>query len=108
MVTPGPARVRFVELGTSALDPEVFAYLNCQDHNTCLAISWKCSNPLRVFFPQSSLRQERRNAVAFGKQPNFLLVVVDDMGWTDLGSFGGEIHTPNIDALAARGAKYRR
>ncbi len=37
------------------------------------------------------------------QQPNFLLVVADDMGWADLGSFGSEIHTPNLDALAAGG-----
>lgn len=36
-------------------------------------------------------------------RPNILLVVADDMGWTDLGSFGSAIETPNIDALAERG-----
>ncbi len=40
------------------------------------------------------------------KKPNFLLVVADDMGWTDLGSFGSEIETPNLDALAQRGVKF--
>jgi arylsulfatase len=39
-------------------------------------------------------------------RPNFLLVVVDDMGYTDLGSFGSEIETPNIDALAATGVRF--
>ena len=39
-------------------------------------------------------------------RPNFLLVVVDDMGYTDLGSFGGEIETPNIDALANAGVRF--
>jgi arylsulfatase len=38
-------------------------------------------------------------------RPNFLLIVADDMGYTDLGAFGGEINTPNLDALAARGMK---
>jgi len=36
-------------------------------------------------------------------RPNILLVVADDLGFTDLGSFGGEIETPNLDALAASG-----
>jgi arylsulfatase len=40
------------------------------------------------------------------KQPNILLVMADDMGWTDIGSFGSEIDTPNIDALAQRGVKF--
>ena len=43
---------------------------------------------------------------AFCKPPNFLLVVADDMGWTDIGSFGSEIETPNLDALAERGVKF--
>ncbi|MBL6912670.1 MAG: arylsulfatase [Puniceicoccaceae bacterium] len=39
-------------------------------------------------------------------QPNILLVLVDDMGYSDLGCFGGEINTPNIDKLAAEGIKF--
>ncbi len=40
------------------------------------------------------------------ERPNILLVVVDDMGFTDLGSFGGEISTPNLDALAMAGIRF--
>ena len=40
------------------------------------------------------------------QRPNILLVMVDDMGWTDIGSFGSEIDTPNLDALARRGVKF--
>lgn len=36
---------------------------------------------------------------------NVLLVVVDDMGFSDLGAFGGEISTPNLDRLASSGAR---
>ena len=43
---------------------------------------------------------------ALSKPPNFLLVVVDDMGWSDLGSFGSEIETPNLDALAEQGVTF--
>lgn len=39
------------------------------------------------------------------QRPNILLVVADDMAFTDLGAFGGEIHTPNLDALAASGVR---
>jgi len=38
-------------------------------------------------------------------RPNILLVVVDDMGYSDVGAFGGEISTPNIDALAQSGLR---
>jgi len=44
--------------------------------------------------------------VANDRKPNILLVVADDMGWTDLGSFGSEIDTPNLDALARQGVKF--
>jgi arylsulfatase len=36
---------------------------------------------------------------------NVLLIVADDLGYTDLGSFGGEIHTPNLDRLARQGLR---
>ena len=37
--------------------------------------------------------------------PNLLLIVLDDLGYTDLGAFGGEIATPNLDALAFGGVR---
>jgi arylsulfatase len=43
---------------------------------------------------------------ADAKRPNFLLVVADDLGWTDLGSFGSEIETPNLDTLAQKGVTF--
>ena len=39
-------------------------------------------------------------------RPNVVVVLVDDMGWSDIGSYGGEIPTPNLDALAARGVRF--
>ncbi len=36
-------------------------------------------------------------------RPNVLLIVVDDMGYSDIGPFGGEIRTPNLDSLAKSG-----
>ena len=40
------------------------------------------------------------------KRPNFLLIVADDMGYSDLGSYGGEINTPVLDNLAQKGVRY--
>ncbi len=39
-------------------------------------------------------------------RPNVLLIMVDDMGFSDIGCYGGEIDTPNIDALAAGGVRF--
>ena len=39
------------------------------------------------------------------KRPNFLVIVADDLGFSDLGAFGGEIRTPNLDRLAGRGLR---
>lgn len=38
-------------------------------------------------------------------RPNILLIMTDDMGYTDLGSFGSEIRTPHLDALALGGVR---
>ena len=38
--------------------------------------------------------------------PNFVVILSDDMGFSDLGCYGGEIHTPNLDALAANGLRF--
>ncbi|MHC4708916.1 MAG: arylsulfatase [Planctomycetota bacterium] len=42
---------------------------------------------------------------AHDERPNVLLIVADDMGYSDIGAFGGEILTPNLDALAAEGIR---
>jgi arylsulfatase len=39
-------------------------------------------------------------------QPNILIILVDDMGYSDIGCFGSEIHTKNIDRLASGGMKF--
>ena len=39
-------------------------------------------------------------------RPNIVVIVCDDMGFSDIGCFGGEIDTPNLDALAAGGLRF--
>ena len=40
------------------------------------------------------------------EKPNIVLIMVDDMGYSDIGSYGGEIDTPNIDVLADQGVSF--
>jgi arylsulfatase A-like enzyme len=50
-------------------------------------------------------------AVSIGQaadQPNVVFVLVDDMGYSDLGCYGSEIETPNLDALAAGGLQFNQ
>ncbi len=41
-------------------------------------------------------------------RPNLLVILADDLGYSDLGCFGGEMRTPNLDALAADGLRFTR
>jgi arylsulfatase A-like enzyme len=45
-------------------------------------------------------------ASAAQKPPNVLLILADDMGFSDLGCYGGEIETPSLDALAKNGLRF--
>ena len=40
------------------------------------------------------------------EKPNVVFILADDMGWSDLGCYGGEIQTPQLDALAANGLRF--
>jgi len=40
------------------------------------------------------------------RKPNVLLVIMDDMGFSDIGCYGGDIETPNIDRLASNGVRF--
>ena len=39
------------------------------------------------------------------ERPNIVLIVADDVGFSDIGAYGSEIHMPNIDALAREGVQ---
>lgn len=40
------------------------------------------------------------------KRPNILVILADDLGYSDLGCYGSEIHTPNLDKLAQKGVRF--
>jgi arylsulfatase len=46
------------------------------------------------------------SAIAAPKRPNIVLILADDMGFSDIGCYGGEIETPNLDALARKGIRF--
>ena len=41
-----------------------------------------------------------------GERPNIVLIMADDMGYSDIGCYGGEVHTPNLDRLAEGGLRF--
>ena len=45
---------------------------------------------------------------AEARPSNIVLIVADDLGWSDLGSYGGEIDTPTLDRLAFAGVRFTR
>lgn len=45
-------------------------------------------------------------ALAADAKPNFVIILADDMGFSDAGCYGGEIQTPNLDKLAANGLRF--
>jgi len=40
------------------------------------------------------------------RKPNFLIILADDMGYSDAGCYGGEVQTPRLDGLAAKGIRF--
>lgn len=43
---------------------------------------------------------------SFSQKPNIVLIMADDMGYSDIGCFGSEIPTPNLDKLAGKGLRF--
>lgn len=54
----------------------------------------------------SQLTAVQAVAASEAERPNLVLIVADDLGFSDLGSFGSEIRTPNVDQLAAGGIRF--
>ncbi|MCB0743458.1 MAG: arylsulfatase [Ignavibacteriae bacterium] len=50
--------------------------------------------------------EQKINEISENPKPNILLIMADDMGYSDLGCYGSEISTPNIDKLAKEGIRF--
>ncbi len=64
---------------------------------------------LQLFLVPSMAVADRATQIPNGpnaKRPNIVLVMMDDMGFSDIGCYGGEIQTPHIDALAKNGVSF--
>jgi arylsulfatase len=61
---------------------------------------------MKVFTPRAiALATSIAFASIVSAQPNIIVIMVDDMGYSDLGCYGGEIDTPRLDTLAAGGLR---
>ncbi len=58
------------------------------------------------FWPHAKSRAEAASPASGATRPNVLLILTDDLGFSDLGCYGGEIDTPNIDQLAKQGLRF--
>jgi arylsulfatase A-like enzyme len=52
------------------------------------------------------IRAQDKTDKARNQRPNIVLIMADDMGYSDVGCYGGEINTPNIDSLANEGLRF--
>src|ERR1700747_1741132 len=94
--------------------PDIGAATNGMDMSNCASISMplrRCPGAmLRRTKPSHFFRRSLRPLDLTGcfsvKRPNFLVIVADDLGFSDIGAFGGEINTPNLDRLAHAGVRF--
>lgn len=61
-----------------------------------------------LFFIASTLVLKGTTTESIPKRPNIIVIMADDLGFSDLACYGGEIRTPNIDNLANNGLRYTR
>lgn len=64
------------------------------------------SNPLNPFLIHWLVVAATASQILAAERPNILLVMTDDMGFSDLGCYGGEVETPTLDRLAKNGLRF--
>src|SRR5262249_1045748 len=73
-------------------------------HGSALAANGSASRKCRRRPAEPAVNDSGRGCGSAGR-PNFLVIVADDLGFSDLGAFGGETKTPPLDALAYAGLR---
>lgn len=82
---------------------------------------WRVNNFVKVHYPMLPLRSLLLVSIVMvllttqplvaqkgsSARPNIILIMVDDMGYSDIGAYGSEISTPNLDKLASEGIRFR-
>ena len=54
----------------------------------------------------AAVESDAATGVGTSKRPNIIVILADDMGFSDIGAYGAEVHTPNIDGLARGGIRF--
>ena len=74
------------------------------------ATVWKAGNLICAFWifglAAALAAPADASAADRSRRPNIVIILGDDMGFSDMGSFGGEIRTPNLDSLANEGVRF--
>src|SRR4051812_4007670 len=60
----------------------------------------------RTFLRTTAATAALTTAATAADRPNIVIILADDMGFSDIGCYGGEIRTPNIDGLARNGVRF--
>lgn len=64
------------------------------------------ASALAPFSANASTATGDGEGMEMADKPNIVLIMADDMGWSDAGCYGGEIETPHLDGLAAEGLRF--
>lgn len=70
------------------------------------SLTFFCVFALSVLLLSAFKKKHKAKIVLADSRPNIVIILADDMGFSDAGCYGSEIHTPNIDFLASNGLRY--